>query len=53
MIKNQQKSRRLTALVNKDEAGYALAFKDGDERRMKLAVDIENIIFDYFGIIAL
>ena len=51
MIKNQQGARRLAALDAEDDEAYMKAYREKDKRALKLATEIEDIIFDYFGII--
>jgi len=50
-IKNQHEDRRLAAIEAKDDLNYAKAFYELDLRKMKISTEIEDIIFDYFGII--
>ena len=51
LINNQQECRRHTALNNNDEFLYAKAMTEAEGRKIKIAMDVEDIIFDYFGII--
>ena len=53
LIKNQSQQRRYTALEAKNDQAYAKAFKEKDGRSLKLATEIEDTVFDYFGIIQL
>ena len=51
LINNQQECRRHTALNNNNEFLYAKAMTEAQGRKIKIAMDVEDIIFDYFGII--
>ena len=51
MIKKQHEDRRLAAIEQGDELNYAKAFYEESIRKMRFAVHIEDIIFDYFGLI--
>ena len=51
LIKNQSQQRRYTALEAKNDKAYEKAFKEKDGRSLKLATEIEDTVFDYFGII--
>ena len=53
MIRNQQQQRRFAALASGNDEAYAAAFREKDGRGTVLATEIEDIIFDYFGIIQL
>lgn len=53
MIKNQARQRRHAALDSGNDAAYAKAFREKEARAIKLATEIEDIAFDYFGIIQL
>ena len=53
MIKNQQQQRRFAALESGNDEAYAKAFRAKDGRGTKFATEIEDIVFDYFGIIQL
>ncbi len=46
-IKNQHEDRRLAAIEADDDLNYAKAFYELDLRKMKIATEIEDIIFDY------
>ena len=53
MIRNQATNRRHAALDSGNDTAYAKAFREKDSRAVKLATEIEDIVFDYFGIIQL
>lgn len=53
MVKNQQEARRHEALRNKDSFSWLKANAATEGRKMKLAMEIEDITFDYFGIISM
>ena len=37
--------------MSNDEFGYQKAYTEGEGRKIKMAMDVEDVIFDYFGII--
>jgi len=41
----------LAAIEQSNDLNYAKAFYEKDLRKMKIATEIEDIIFDYFGIV--
>ena len=53
LIKNQSQQRRYTALEANNDEAYEKAFREKDARSLKLATEIEDTVFDYFGIIQL
>ena len=53
LIKNQSQQRRYTALEAKNDEAYEKAFREKDGRSLKLATEVEDTVFDYFGIIQL
>lgn len=53
MVRNQQESRRHYALKTNDKFAWLKAFSESEGRKIKLAMEIEDIVFDYFGIISL
>jgi hypothetical protein len=53
LIKDQQDRRRYKALETQDNVLYSKAFYETEMRKVDLAVQIEDMIFDYFGIIAI
>ena len=50
-MKKQAEDRRLAAIEQEDELEYTRAFYLQDIEKMRMATEIEDIIFDYFGII--
>ena len=50
ITKKQAEDRRLAAIEAEDDLDYARAFYSQDIIKMKVATEIEDIIFDYFGI---
>lgn len=52
MIRNQQEYRRHQAILSKDNFAFTRAVQETDGRKMKVATDVEDIVFDYFGIIS-
>jgi len=50
-VRNQQENRRHQSLIKNDEFGYQKAYTEGEGRKIKMAMDVEDVIFDYFGII--
>jgi hypothetical protein len=53
MIKNQQEYRRHSALARNDQFAWMKAQAETVGRSTKLAMEIEDIVFDYFGIISI
>ena len=51
VTKKQAEDRRLAAIEAEDDLDYARAFYSQDIVKMKVATEIEDIIFDYFGIV--
>lgn len=51
MIRNQQNERRYAAIRKNDHEAYVRALNEAQARSIKIATDIEDIIFDHFGII--
>ena len=51
VVQKQQEDRRFQALSASNHMDYAKAFYELEPRRLKMATEIEDIIFDYFGII--
>ena len=51
ITKKQAEDRRLAAIEAEDDLDYARAFYSQDIVKMKVATEIEDIIFDYFGIV--
>jgi len=51
VINKQHEDRRLAAIEQKNDIDFSKAFYERDIRKMKFATEIEDIIFDYFGII--
>ena len=51
IINKQHEDRRLAAIEQKNDIDFSKAFYEKDLRKMKIATEIEDIIFDYFGII--
>lgn len=51
MIRNQQNERRYAAIRKDDHEAYVRALTETQARSIKIATDIEDIIFDHFGII--
>ena len=51
ITKKQAEDRRLAAIEAEDDLDYARAFYSQDIIKMKVATEIEDIIFDYFGIV--
>merc|ERR1711957_1012376 len=52
MIKEQQDARRYAAVKINDTTAFGRALMEGEVRRVELAVQVEDMVFDYFGIIA-
>ena len=51
VMKKQAEDRRLAAIEAEDDLEYTRAFYLQDIQKMRMATEIEDIIFDYFGII--
>ena len=51
LMKKQAEDRRLAAIEQDDDLEYTRAFYLQDIEKMRMATEIEDIIFDYFGII--
>ena len=51
VMKKQAEDRRLAAIEQEDDLEYTRAFYLQDIQKMRMATEIEDIIFDYFGII--
>lgn len=43
--------RRLAALEQDDDLEYAKAFYESDYRKLVVATEVEDIIFDHFGVV--
>ena len=52
LIKEQQDARRYAAIKINDNTAFGRAIVDAEVRRVELAVQVEDMVFDYFGIIA-
>ena len=53
IVKNQQEYRRHQALQTKDDFAYLQAVQETTGRKIKVATEIEDNIFDYFCIISI
>lgn len=51
MIKKQHEDRRLAAIEEGDELNYGKAYYEESIRKMRFATQLEDIIFDYFGLV--
>jgi hypothetical protein len=51
MIRTQQENRRHNAILKDEDFGYTKAVQETEGRFIKMATDVEDQIFDYFGII--
>ena len=51
LIKKQNEDARLAAIEADNDLEYARAFYSKDINTMRMATEIEDIIFDYFGIV--
>ena len=51
VMKKQAEDRRMQAIEENDDLEYSRAFYLQDIQKMRMATEIEDIIFDYFGII--
>lgn len=52
LIKEQQDARRFAAIRINDNTAFGRALMEAEVRRVELAVQVEDMVFDYFGIIA-
>lgn len=52
IIRNQQEARRHQAINANDHYLFVKAVQETNGRQVKIAVDVEDIVFDYFGIIS-
>lgn len=50
-MKKQAEDRRLAAIEAQDDAEYARAFYRQDIDKMRTALEVEDMIYDYFGIV--
>ena len=53
LIKDQQTARRHAALKANDNFAYICAKSETEGRKLKLAMELEDLVFDYFGIISM
>ncbi len=51
LLKKQNEDSRLAAIEINDDLEYARTYYSKDLNIMKTATEIEDIIFDYFGIV--
>ncbi len=51
MIRAQQEKRRHTAILEDDDFAYTRSVQETESRFIRMATDVEDLIFDYFGII--